>query len=157
VRLPNAGISRMELKPLHFIGEAIKVGFDGPPGFEKKPECPARFVWRGKTYTIVDQLNEWHDYGRRGRMAKNMRPDHAATAERRGSWGVGKDYFRVRTGGGRIFDLYFDRAPKTAEQRKGAWYLYRELAVPEHEAVPERLVTRAWLDIFVPTKYNRWA
>jgi len=60
-------------------------------------------------------------------MAHNMRAEHAATAEVRGSWGVGRHYFRVRTFAGRIFDLYYDRAPKNADNRKGAWFLYREM------------------------------
>ena len=64
-------------------------------------------------------------------MARNMRPDHALAAARRGSWGVGRDYFRVRTGvtagDGRIFDIYYDRSPKTASERKGMWFLFREM------------------------------
>jgi hypothetical protein len=62
-------------------------------------------------------------------MTSNMRPEHAAVAERRGSWGVGRDYYRVLTDSGRIFDIYYDRAPKDAGRRKGAWFLYRELAL----------------------------
>jgi hypothetical protein len=60
-------------------------------------------------------------------MARNMQPQHAAVAEKRGSWGVGRDYYRVRTRKGRVFELYFDRAPKDVDRRKGAWFLYREL------------------------------
>ncbi len=60
-------------------------------------------------------------------MARNMRPERAAMASHRGSWGVGRDYYRVRTDCGRVFDLYYDRAPKNAGDRKGAWYLYREM------------------------------
>jgi hypothetical protein len=56
-----------------------------------------------------------------------MRPTHAAAAERRGSWGVGRDYYRVRTDSGRVFDLYYDRAPGSVHDRKGAWFLLREL------------------------------
>jgi hypothetical protein len=94
---------------------------------EKKPGCPDAFVWRGQTYRLVEKISEWHDYHRRGRMARNMQPAHAAVAESRGSWGVGQDYYRVRTSDGRIFDIYFDRAPKSADDRKGSWHLYREL------------------------------
>jgi hypothetical protein len=36
----------------------------------------------------------------------------------------------VRTSGGRIFDLYYDRAPKDVDQRKGGWFLDKELTVP---------------------------
>ena len=61
-------------------------------------------------------------------MAVNMRPAHAAAASRRGSWGMGRDYYRVRTDTGQVFDLYYDRATKKAGDRKGAWFLYREMS-----------------------------
>ncbi|MCI0576038.1 MAG: DUF6504 family protein [Chloroflexi bacterium] len=110
-----------------FIGEEIEVGFNQPPLLEKKPGCPDHFTWQGEQFEVVEMLGEWHDYRRRGRMAQNMRPAHAAVAEQRGSWGVGRDYFQVRTAGGRVFELYYDRAPKGAGRRKGAWFLFREL------------------------------
>jgi len=118
----------MDIQPLQFIGETIKVHFDRPPLLEKKPGCPDYFIWQKETYRITKKLNEWHDYRRRGRMARNMRPAHAAAAERRGSWGVGRDYFRVQTDSGRIFDLYYDRTPQDTSDRKGAWFLYREMS-----------------------------
>ncbi len=113
--------------PLHYIDEPIEALFDKPPALEKKPGCPNGFVWRGETQRIVEMVAEWHDYSRKGRMAKNMQPAHARVAERRGSWGVGRDWFRVRTAEGRIFDLYYDRAPKGSNQRKGEWRLVKEL------------------------------
>lgn len=121
----------MTIKPLRFISEPIQIQFDQPPALEKKPGCPDQFIWRGETYQIVELLSEWHDYGRKGRMAHNMRPEHAATAKRRGSWGVGRDYYRIKTDSGRIFDLYYDRAPNSIDDRKGSWILYREMTVEE--------------------------
>ena len=118
----------MDTQPLRFIDEPIGVTFDQPPVFEKRPPCPDRFVWRDKSFQVVELLSEWRDYGRRGRMAANMRPEHAELAAERGSWGVGRFYFRVRTEAGLIFDLYYDRAPKGSANRKGAWFLFRELA-----------------------------
>ena len=123
----------MEIKPIGFIGEPIQVQFNRPPLYEKMPGCPDYFEWRDNRYRIVEMLKEWHDYRRRGRMASNMRPKHAAVAERRGSWGVGRDYYRVRTDSGRIFDLYYDRASKGAANRKGAWFIYRELSTSDLE------------------------
>lgn len=123
----------MMLKPKHFIGELIKVQFDSPPLLEKRPDCPERFTWREKTYHITEELNEWQDFSRKGHMARNMRPQHTAAAERRGSRGVGRYYFRVRTDTDQIFDLYYDRAPKSAYERKGAWFLYREMSPPDEE------------------------
>lgn len=98
---------------------------------KRKPVCPASFTWSGQTHAIVETLKEWHDYGRRGRMGRNMRPTHAAAARRHGSWGVGRDYYRVRTEDGRVFDLYYDRAPKRADDRSGEWFLYREMGDQE--------------------------
>jgi hypothetical protein len=121
----------MEVEALRFISEPIRVQFDEPPPLEKKPGCPDGFVWHGETYRVVERLSEWHDYTRRGAMARNMRPQHAAVASRRGSWGVGRHYFRVRVDTGQIFDLYYDRAPKSVDDRKGTWWLFREMATIE--------------------------
>jgi hypothetical protein len=118
----------MELRPLRFIDDAIDVHFAVRPAFEKRPECPAAFTWLGEVYVVAEVLSEWRDYGRRGRMAANMRPEHAELAAERGSWGVGRFFFRVRTDVGAIFDLYYDRAPKGTANRKGAWFLFREMA-----------------------------
>jgi hypothetical protein len=121
----------MKLVPLEFIGEPIQVSFDRPPEFEKRPPRPDGFTWRGESFRITELLEEWFDFQRRGRMARNMQPQHAAVASQRGSWGVGRYYFRVRTQQKRIFELYYDRAPKDADQRKGSWFLvaeYREAA-----------------------------
>jgi hypothetical protein len=94
---------------------------------EKKPGCPNGFTWQEKKYEVAEMLSEWHDYARRGRAAKNMQPGHAAVAANRGSWGVGRDWYRVRTTDNRIFDLYYDRAPKGSDQRKGEWRLVKEM------------------------------
>jgi BirA family biotin operon repressor/biotin-[acetyl-CoA-carboxylase] ligase len=119
--------STPDLQATHFIDEAIEAEFDQPPALEKKPGCPDGFTWRGETFRVAEMLEEWHDYRRRGRSARNMQPAHAAVAEKRGSWGVGRDYYRVRVEGGRIFDVYYDRAPKGSSRRKGTWVLFREL------------------------------
>ncbi|HEY3310837.1 MAG TPA: DUF6504 family protein [Anaerolineales bacterium] len=111
----------------YFIDDAIEVEFDLPPAREKTPTCPQRFTWRGDIYQVNEALAEWSDFSRRGRSARNMRPSHSTVAAGRGSLGVGRFFFRVSTGVGRIFEIYYDRAPKDAQNRKGAWFLYREL------------------------------
>lgn len=121
-------VKAMQIKPLRFINEAVEVFFEQPPVLEKMPGPPSGFVWRDERFIIVEILSEWHDYLRRGRMARNMQPQHASAAERRGSWGVGQDYYRVRTQDERLFDIYYDRAPKDVDRRKGAWFLDRELS-----------------------------
>lgn len=118
----------MDLKPIKFISEPIEVQHDQAPALEKMPGPPDRFRWREQEFAVREVLMEWHDYQRRGRMARNMQPQHAEAASRRGSWGVGQNYYRVRTGDDRFFDLYYDRAPKDADRRKGGWFLYQELS-----------------------------
>jgi hypothetical protein len=78
---------------------------------------------------------EWHDYQRRGRMERNLQPQHAAIAKSRGSWGVGKFYFRVEVEEHRIFDLYYDRSPKDVDNRKGIWLIYQELKSTQDDLI----------------------
>jgi hypothetical protein len=113
----------------HFIGEEIKVAFDREPVRQKTPPCPDGFTWQGNNYRVVEKISEWTDFTRRGRMARNMRPAHAAVAAERGSLGVGRFHFRVRTDTGQLFDLYYDRAIKDVDDRLGHWFLYREIFV----------------------------
>lgn len=116
----------MKTLPVRFIDEPIAVEFDVPPVREKTPCCPQRFTWRGQRYSIMSVLEEWVDYTRRGRAAGNMIPAHLATATRAGSWGVGRFYFRVSVDTGQIFELYYDRAPRDVDNRKGGWFLKGE-------------------------------
>lgn len=110
-----------------FIGESIQVEFDKEPTYSKKPVCPDRIIWGDEHLLISENLQEWRDYERRGRMRMNMRPSNQAKAETRGSWGVGRFYFRVQVADGRIFDIYYDRAPKGQKQKLGSWHLYRQI------------------------------
>ncbi|MCA9955300.1 MAG: hypothetical protein KC434_11310 [Anaerolineales bacterium] len=128
------------MPPTRFIGEPINVEFAQPPLFAKQPPCPARFVWGEEWFEIVANLQEWRDYGRRGRMANNMRPENLLKAAKRGSWGVGRYYFRVQVSNGRIFEIYYDRAPKGQAQRLGSWFLNREILPdgPDEEVKSEK-------------------
>ena len=110
-----------------FIGEPITVEFDKEPTFSKKPPCPNRIVWGEEKLAVLNLLEEWRDYGRRGRMAQNMRPENIKKAMKRGSWGVGRYFFRVQVANGRVYDIYYDRAPKGSDDRMGSWHLYREV------------------------------
>jgi len=114
--------------PIHFYDEPIEVLFNEPPIREKAPHCPNGFIWNDKTYRIITAaLSEWTDFTRRGKMTKNMRPAHAATASTRGSLNVGRYYFRVQVQTQQVFDIYYDRAMKNVDDRKGQWFIYREL------------------------------
>jgi hypothetical protein len=116
-----------DLVPIHFFDERIEVTFDAPPTLEKSPPCPNAFIWDNKAYRVLASLSEWSDFTRRGKMAKNMRPAHAEVASTRGSLNVGRFYFRVKVDSGQVFDIYYDRARKNVDARKGEWFIYREL------------------------------
>jgi hypothetical protein len=136
----------METLPFRLIDEPIEVEFSEPPLYEKKPPCPIAFTWRGVKYAIAEVLEEWEDYRRRGKMERNMVPGHISQALRKGSWGVGRFYFRIRveeipgppagrsTGTendaslkeDRVYEIYFDRAPASAGDRKGHWFILGE-------------------------------
>jgi hypothetical protein len=116
-----------DYKPTKFISENVDVIFDKPPHLEKVPGCPDGFIWREKTYQVIELLREYRDFTRKGRMAHSMRPANLRKAARRGSVGVGRFYYRVKVEDGRVFDLYYDRAVKNADQRKGSWTLHQEL------------------------------
>lgn len=116
---------------MRFIGREINVKL--PPGFslEKKPPLPEAFDWQGRTHAIVEMLATWHRYGKPEMRTQGGRaPYYVRSGRTQGSWGQGRDYYRVRTEDGRLFDLYYDRAPK-GQRRVGAWFLWRELSAPE--------------------------
>ena len=139
-----------QYQSIHFYDHPIEAIFDTPPAREKSPDCPSGFIWEEKTYQVVEMLSSWSDFTRRGKMARNMRPAHAAVASSRGSLNVGRFYFRVRvrpevqlpdstsrstsfpleTVGQteeQVFDIYYDRAMKSIDERKGQWFIYREM------------------------------
>ena len=115
---------------LNFIDEPIEVQFRKPPQFSKKPGAPDAFTWHGTQYRVERLISTWSDFSRRGRMARNMRPSNVRKTVGRGSWGVGRFFFRVRVEGDKYFDLYYDRAPRAAGQGEGQWILLRRLQPP---------------------------
>lgn len=121
----------MTERPVRFIGAPITVTHDRPPMLEKRPGPPDGFIWEGRAYRVVAVLHEWHDYRQRGKSksfyVKERGSFRARAAERRGTWGVGRDYYRVRTDSDEVFDIYYDRAPQGAGKGKGAWFLFRQI------------------------------
>lgn len=115
------------LQPKRYIGREIKVDFDKAPALQKTPHCPDMLYFGKETLRVVEVLKEWSDFTRQGRFTQNMRPEHLEVARGRGSWGVGRIFFRVRVEDGRLFELYYNRAPKDATDRLGYWFLRCEL------------------------------
>ena len=116
-----------EYTSIHFYDAPIEVLYDKPPVYEKSPDCPNGFSWEDRDFRIEELLSEWSDFTRRGKYARNMRPAHAAVASTRGSLNVGRFYFRVVTNTEQVFDIYYDRAMKNVDVRKGQWFIYREM------------------------------
>ncbi len=112
-----------------FVGEEITPLFAEEPELEKKTGVPSGFKWRGQDYGIRRLVKEWHDYdqGRGGGGYDAGRPPFGQrNVLQRGSWGQGKDYYRVLLDDGRLVDIYYDRRPKNRKE-KGRWVLFREL------------------------------
>ncbi|HMK08876.1 MAG TPA: DUF6504 family protein [Anaerolineales bacterium] len=124
---PPSGAVTDSWRPVRFIGTEVQVTHLQPPALAKKPAAPDAFTWAGRTFRVSETISMWTRYERRGRMADNLAPAHLETAARRGSWGVGRFYFRVRTDSGDVYDLYYDREPEAAGDRAGHWYLWREV------------------------------
>lgn len=117
----------LSFSALQFIGESISVNFLDSSQITKKPAIPSSFVWRGKEYFIEKLISQWQDFSRKGRYSRNMSDFHKERAEIKGSFGVGRFYFRVITQNGRIFDLYYDRSVKDSSHKSGSWALFQEL------------------------------
>ena len=117
--------------PVEFYADEIEVRFEEDPVLEKKPGVPSAFTWRGREYVIVELLQEWHDYRKRGKTKTLYERERGSywvkKSERKGSWGVGRDNYRVLTEGGEVFDIYYDRAPK-GRKRTGQWILSRRMS-----------------------------
>jgi hypothetical protein len=117
-----------DFRSIHFLDQPIEVTFNTPPAREKLPHCPDAFIWDNHSFRIMETLSEWADFTRRGRYARNMSQAHSEIASQRGSLNVGRFFFRVRVDTAQIFDLYYDRATKNVDDRKGQWFVYRELS-----------------------------
>jgi hypothetical protein len=110
-----------------YIGEMISVEFDEPLLFTKKPDCPSDFSWQGKSFRITEILSEWQDFSRKGKYSRNMKDAHLERAKVKGSLGVGRFYFRVRTDENCVFEIYYDRSIKNTFETSGFWVLFQEL------------------------------
>ena len=73
---------------------------------------PASFIWEGSAHQVTSIDKEWHDW-----HVATGGPKRIAWKHRRH-----RNYFRVTTTQGRVFEIYYDRKAKRPE-----WVLYREL------------------------------
>ncbi len=113
-------------KPQVFIGQEITVGYEKDRVVQKSPTCPDYFVWDHNTFVIKNVEQEWKDFSRKGNAQRNMRPAHLRRVVMKGSWGVGRFFFRVQTECSRNFEMYYDRAPHNRKNGQGVWILFCE-------------------------------
>jgi hypothetical protein len=98
--------------PGEFIGRPIEVQTTG------EVRLPASFRLGDREYEVEEILETWqdHGFGMASPLKKNWRLRHH------------RNYFRVRTTKGEVFELYLDRT--RVGLRAGApsrWFLYRRL------------------------------
>ena len=94
--------------------------FESEPVVRRRAGAPDAFLWEEDRIVIVETLRTWSEAGQpwwRRRRWRNRR-QHVSS--------LGRDYYRVRTAGGRIFDLYYDRRLE-GRTIGGKWILWREL------------------------------
>jgi len=94
-----------------FYGERIEVNYNQIPGMK----LPQSFVWRGKNYRIEKIIDTWsdHGFGSLGSRPKWWLRRH-------------RNYYRVATSEGEIFEIYYDRGAK-----EKCWVIYQKISLSE--------------------------
>ncbi len=110
--------------PVDFVGREVEVRLS-----EDEAAAPLAFRLGQREYKIADQLGSWDDntFGRqRGRDWRQQQQ---------------RQYYRVRTEEGEVYELYADWSPTRRRRKAGAqgtrWYLHRRLSGPAGEE-PEK-------------------
>lgn len=102
-----------------FIGADINVEFYEEQVIRRRP--PDAFTWHGERFEVVATLQVWSETGPPRWRNSERRRQHVSSQ--------GRDYYRVKTGCGRVFDLFYDR--KLVRGRAASrWALWRELIEP---------------------------
>ncbi|KPL04338.1 MAG: hypothetical protein AMJ90_01165 [candidate division Zixibacteria bacterium SM23_73_2] len=92
---------------MQFISEKIEVTKD------EKLRTPVSFLWRGKEYKIKEVTESRADWG------------FSKGAPKKKSWRLRhhRNYYKVKTDRGEIFEIYLDRKDKKNEE----WILYQKI------------------------------
>lgn len=103
--------------------DPIEVGFASEGAAGKVSGRPSSFKWRGREHRIVRVLRQWYDAGglpRRRDFGGRQAPFFGGAARR-----AGRDWYRVLTESGEIFEIYHDRRP--GGKKEDAWILGKKL------------------------------
>ena len=106
-----------------FIGEAIRpedMSFSLSPMAMGKPGLPRKFSWKGRSFTVIEVLEEWKEAGdcRHGSGERYVR----------------KHWFRIRTTEALEMKIYFERQKRSSGGSR--WRLY-SLCNAQPGAVPQ--------------------
>lgn len=97
--------------PHRFIGQEVKVKVEG------EVRQPVSFRLEGKDYAITEILAAWADYG-----------FGSAPARRKRWWQRHhRNYYRVRTTEGEVFEIYYDRGVSLKNPQYKKWYVSRQM------------------------------
>jgi len=79
--------------------------------------APVSFRLGEQEYAISDILQAWHDYG------------FGSSPLRRRRWWQRRhrNYYRVKTTQGEVFEIYHDRGTSLKQAQRQKWFLYRQL------------------------------
>ena len=80
-------------------------------------KIPSSFRLDDREYVISDILEAWHDYG------------FGRSPMRRRKWWQRhhRNYYRVKTTEGEVFEIYYDRGTNLKHPERRKWFLYRQL------------------------------
>jgi hypothetical protein len=96
-------------KPERFFGRQIEVTTGG------EVKVPVAFRYEGREYVIADILESWPDHGF-GR----------SSAGRQRWWQRHhRNYYRVKTAEGEVYELYYDRGTSLKNPEFKKWFLTR--------------------------------
>jgi len=96
--------------PERFFGKEIKV----TTGEGVKE--PLSFTLDGREYTVKEVVDFWPDYGfSAGETSKTWRTRHH------------RNYYRVKTTGDEIYEMYYDRGTNLKHPEFRRWFLTRRL------------------------------
>lgn len=99
--------------PERYFGRQIEVVTRGG---EKEAKTPVSFTLDGREYTITEVVELWHDSGfGNSETSKTWRTRHH------------RSYYRVKTTGGDIYEIYFDRGTNLKHPEYRKWYITQKL------------------------------
>lgn len=111
--------------PVEFVGREVDVRLS-----EDEKAVPLAFRLGAREYKVAERIASWEDKA-------------FAARQRGGDWRQQqqRQYYRVRTEEGEVYELYADWSPTRRRRKEGAhgtrWYLHRRLSGPAGEK-PEK-------------------